>query len=181
MAGGARVISSERVLDGKLIEVYVDEIVEDHAQRQSRREVVRAGAASAVVPVTESGGIVLVRQYRYAVDESLWEIPAGMRDPGEDAAECAARELAEETGYRAGRVSLLTRLRTTPGFCDEIIDLFSAHELAAGNPDPDPMEHFEVAEFGIEQIRRMIAAGEITDAKTIAGVLIVAAGIGSGA
>jgi ADP-ribose pyrophosphatase len=173
VAKGAEVISSRRILEGKLIKVDVDEIQEPHTSHPSRREVIRACAASAVVPVTDDGRIVLVRQYRYAVDESLWEIPAGMRDPGEDATGCAVRELAEETGYRAGRITPLIRLRTTPGFCDETIDLFRADNLTPGQPNPDPSEEFEIDMFSADRIRQMIAAGEINDAKTITGVLMV--------
>ena len=101
-----------------------------------------------------------------------------MRDPGEDDAECAARELAEETGYRASRIRLLTRLRTTPGFCDETIDLFRADGLTPGEASPDPNESFERGEFTLEQIDEMICSGEITDAKTITGVLLVKSGLG---
>lgn len=178
MARGADVLTSEKILEGKLLRIYVDEIQEPHAPGPSRREVIRANHASAVVPVTDDGRIVLVRQYRYAVDESLWEIPAGLRDPGEDDTECAARELAEETGYRARRIRLLTRLRTTPGFCDETIDLFRADGLTPGDANPDPNESFERGEFTLEQIGEMICSGEITDAKTITGCLLVKSGLG---
>ncbi len=179
VAKGAEVISSKRILEGKLIKVDVDEIQEPHTSHPSRREVIRASAASAVVPVTEDGRIVLVRQYRYAVDENLWEIPAGLRDPGENATECAARELAEETGYHAGGITPLTRLRTTPGFCDETIDLFRADSLTPGQPNPDPSEKFEIGQFSAEQLKQMIASGEISDAKTITGVLMVLSEIAS--
>ena len=178
MARGAEVLSSKKIIEGVLIQVFVDEIQEPHAPGPSQREIIRTNHASAVVPVTDDGRIVLVRQYRYAVDECLWEIPAGMRDPGEDAAGCAARELTEETGYRAGRIRLLTRLRTTPGFCDETIELFRADSLSAGQADPDPNESFELGEFTLEEIGEMICAGEITDAKTISGILLVKSGLG---
>ena len=108
---------------GKILDVHrlEDELPNGH---RSARDIVRHPGAAAVVALTESGKIVLVRQYRTAIDRVTVEIPAGKLDPGEDPLDCAKRELHEETGFRAGRIRFLTSIVTSCGFCDEIIHIY---------------------------------------------------------
>jgi len=162
------------VLEGKLLNLDVDQVIEPHASRPARREVVRHPGAAAAVPCLPGAKIVLVRQYRYAPDTWLWEIPAGILEPDETPEHCAARELSEETGYRAGRLSLLATLHSSPGFSDEVISIFRADGLKPGEARPDPGESFEVRIFDILEAVEMIARGEITDSKTVAGILLAA-------
>jgi ADP-ribose pyrophosphatase len=137
------------------------------------RDIVRHPGAVAVVAVTDGGAVVLVRQYRPAVDDWLLEIPAGTRDvDGEPAEDTAARELAEEVGYRADRWAHLARTAVTPGFCDEITHIFLATGL---HPVPDDRQgteerYMEVVEVGFDRFDAMVDDGSIVDASTILGV-----------
>ena len=135
--------------------------------------------ASAVVPfLSDPAGpdpqILLMRQYRYATDGRLWEIPAGRLEPGEEPIACAHRELREETGCTAARMERLTTMWTTPGFTDERIHLFLATELTRGVASHEADEFIEPATFPLSEVLRMIERGEISDAKTIIGVLFAA-------
>jgi len=170
----AKKVSGKRVLEGRLLTVEVDQVIEPGAAEAARREVVRSPGAAAAIPCLPGEKIVLVRQYRYAPDDYFWEVPAGLLEKGEAPEDCARRETAEETGYRAGRLSLLARLHTSPGFSDEVIHLYRADSLEPGEPNPEPSERLEVREFVIFEALDMIAAGAITDSKTIAAVLLVA-------
>lgn len=116
----------------------------------------------------------MVYQYRYPLGEATLEIPAGKIDPGEDVERCARRELAEETGFVAGRLEPLVSIVTTPGFCDETIHIFAAHDLSeapAGEFAPDEDENLKGARLSRDEILRAIKDGGIRDAKTIAGLL----------
>jgi ADP-ribose pyrophosphatase len=133
-------------------------------------ELLQHPGASAVVPFVDDAHIVLLRQYRFAVQGRLWEIPAGKLDPGEDPESCAHRELREETGYRASRMVPLGRIITAPGFTDECIYLFCAYELEAGEAQCEPSEMIEVHRVPFEEALRMVERGEIVDAKSVAGL-----------
>jgi ADP-ribose diphosphatase len=174
MSKKAKKISGERILEGRLLTVEVDQVIEPGADKPARREVVRHQGASAVIPCLPGGRIVLVRQYRYAPDTFLWELPAGIIDKGESPEECARRELIEETGFRPGSLSLLSSIYSSPGFSDEVIHLFRADRLVSGKACPEPSESLEIKEFSILQALDMIAAGAITDSKTIIGILLTA-------
>jgi ADP-ribose pyrophosphatase len=126
--------------------------------------------AAAVVPFLDARRIVLLRQYRHAVGGPIWEIPAGKLDPGEAPEHCAARELREETGYRAGRVVRTGEILTAPGFTDERIHLFCAYDLTPGSAAPEPNESLELHEVELAHALAMVQRGEIIDAKSIAGL-----------
>lgn len=139
------------------------------------REVVRHPGAAVVVPVLDDGRVLLVRQFRYAAGETLLELPAGKRDGGEDPAACAARELAEETGLAATSLQRVTGFFTAPGFTDEFIQCFVARGLTpAAGAVKDADEELELLPVTLEEARRLIACGEIRDAKTIVGLLLCA-------
>jgi ADP-ribose pyrophosphatase len=143
-------------------------------------EMIRHSGASAVLPVlSDPAGpdpqIVLVRQYRYAADGWLYEVPAGRPNrPGEPWEECARRELREETGLEAGELRPLTSILTTPGFTDERIHLFVATDLTAGATEFDADEFMSTVTMPMSQALRMVKEGEITDAKTICALLYAA-------
>ena len=109
----------------------------------------------------------MLRQYRFAADAHIWEVPAGKLDAGETPEACAARELREETGYRAGRIERTGSILTTPGFTDERIHLFCAHDLVPGDHAREPSELIELIELDLTDSLAMIAEGEIVDAKSI--------------
>lgn len=179
MRAEAKKVSGELVFEGLRFKVYVDQVLEPRADTPARRDWVGHPRASAVVPLLDDGrGVVLVRQYRYASRDFLWELPAGVFDEGEDPAACAGRELEEETGWRAGRIEHLAGLRTSPGFSNELIQVYLASGLSAGERNPDPGEHLESGIFTFGQALAMIERGEITDAKTVSGLLLAARKLG---
>ncbi len=153
----------------------------DHVElpggRATRLALLHHPGASAVVPFLDEARILLLWQYRYAAGGYLWEVPAGKLGPDEDPALCAARELAEETGYRAGRLERTGQILTTPGFSDERIHLFCAWELEPGTPSHEPNEVIEVRELRLAEALEMIASGEIIDAKTIIALQHAARGV----
>ena len=131
----------------------------------------RKGAA-AVVPVLPDGKILMVRQFRNALDRMTIEIPAGARDSTEEETiRCAARELEEETGYRSEHLDYLMSLRTTVAYCDEFIDVYVARDLVHTHQHLDPDEFVELEAFDLDQLCEMIYAGTIQDAKTVAALM----------
>ncbi len=165
-----RTIETERVYKGRIVNVRRD-IVQTESGRRVDREVVEHPGAVAILAVDAEHRIALVRQYRHAVAESLWEVPAGKLEPGEDPAACAVRELAEETGYKAHNVRQLSCIYSTPGFCDEKIYLFYASLLEQGTSQPEEDEAIRVGLFSPESVLEKIRNGEIRDAKTIVAML----------
>lgn len=133
-------------------------------------EVVRHPGAAAVVPLKDDGTVFLIRQFRHAAGGFIYEIPAGKLNPGEDPAACAARELEEEIGYRAGKLELLSSILTAPGFTDEVIHVYKATGLTTGRQQLDRDEVLDVIEMPLQEAMRMIETGAIRDAKSIVGL-----------
>ena len=131
--------------------------------------------AAAVVPVTADGKILMVRQYRNALDRYTLEIPAGALDEvGEPGIECASRELEEETGYRSENLEWLITLRTTVAFCNERIEVSVAHDLIPSKQHLDEDEFIELGAYTIEELKEKIFSGEIEDAKTVSSLMAYA-------
>lgn len=164
-------ISSEDVFDGNLLHVKRDKVLLPNGNI-SYREWIKHPGAAAVLPVTNDGKLIFVRQYRYPIQQVTLEIPAGKYDrPGEDPLECAQRELSEETGYDADEFVQLGRIATTVGFSDEFITIFLAKGLHAGEKHPDDDEFINVQVLSLEDVKAKIHSGEICDAKSIAAVM----------
>ena len=136
-------------------------------------EVVRHPGAAAVVPLKDNGTVILIRQFRHAAGGFIYEIPAGKLHPDEDPIVCAARELEEEIGYRAGRLELLSSIFTAPGFTDEVIHVYKGTRLTTGRQQLDRDEVLEVIEMPLLEAIRMIETGAIRDAKSIVGLQAV--------
>lgn len=136
-------------------------------------EVIRHPGASAVVPLKDDGTVVLIRQFRHAANGFIYEIPAGKLHPKEDPLACAARELEEEIGYKAGHFQLLSSIFTAPGFADEVIHVYLATELTVGTQNLDQDEVLEVVEMPLREAIAKIEDGTIRDAKTIVGLQAV--------
>ena len=164
--------ASETIYDGKILHVERWQVTCPNGRSAVREIVVHKGAA-AVVPVYPDGTTLLVRQHRVAVDRVTLEIPAGKLDSaGEDPLDCAVRELEEETGLRAGRMTLLTSLLTTPGFCTEKIAIYLAQDLTQGQTHPDEDEFLDLVRMPLEEAVELVMRGEIRDGKTICGLLM---------
>ena len=164
---------------GPIFTVFTDEVTMSSGRTAIRDRVAAKGAVG-VVALDDVDRVVLIRQYRHAVGERLWELPAGLRDvAGENLAHTAARELAEEADLRAGRYHLLVDLHTSPGFTDESIRLFLARELT---PVPEAERYrrtdeeadLEIAWFDLGEAVAMIFRGEITNAAAVGGLLAAA-------
>jgi ADP-ribose pyrophosphatase len=165
-----RVLSHRRAYTGRVLSVDVDEIEEPGGVRATR-EVVRHAGSVVILAVDEQERVALVRQYRYPVDDALWEIPAGRRDPGESPEEGARRELEEEIGARAATVELVLSFFSSPGFCDEVMHLFRASGLQLGAARPEADEQIETRWLTLSEARAMADRGEIKDAKTLLALM----------
>jgi ADP-ribose pyrophosphatase len=172
-------VASRAVYEGRIVRLSVDTVRFPNGET-GELEMIRHSGAAAVVPVL--GGLdepdpelLLIRQYRYAADGYLLEVPAGRPDrPGEPWEECARRELEEETGMRAGRLVSLTGIFTTPGFTDEFIHLFLAAQLYPGTSARDPDEFLEPEVLRLSAALEEIRTGRIVDGKTICALLYAA-------
>ncbi|SSY70907.1 NUDIX hydrolase [Alysiella crassa] len=160
-------ISSNTLFEGSFLNIHQDQILLPNGN-QTQRVVVRHSGATCVLAVTDDERVVLVRQWRYAAGRALLEVPAGKLDAGEDPAECALRELAEETPYVAERVEYILKFYTAPGFCDEVIHLYRAVNIRPNSTlSPDQDEFVETVLLNREQARAAVENGEICDGKTL--------------
>lgn len=135
------------------------------------REVVQPADAVVVLPMLDDQTVVLIRNERFAVGQTLWELPAGTLEPGEDQALCAGRELLEETGYAASEITRLIEFYPTPGFCTELLTAFLARELAFKGQDLDETERITTEAVPLNESIQMVRDNRIRDAKTIATLL----------
>ncbi len=173
------VTKSDTIFHGKVFDVKVDKIEYNGSGNKSFRQVAVHPGGAVVLPLKSDGKIVLISQYRYPHNEVLLELPAGKLEKGEDPFVCAHRELTEETGYTSNKISKLGKIYTTPGFCDEVLHIFIAEELKAGNHAREEGEEgMEVIELTLEEIEEKIRNGKIVDAKTISGVCMYKLGFG---
>jgi ADP-ribose pyrophosphatase len=166
-----RMLASRRIYDGSVLALDVDEVEEPGGVR-AIREVVRHRGSVAALAVHDDGRVVLVRQYRYAVDEAVWELPAGRLDAGETPREGARRELEEEVGLRAAHLEPMSVFYTTPGFCDERMHLFRATGLSPVPPRPEEDERIEALTLSLEAARALVARGEVREGKTLVALLL---------
>ena len=176
-------LSSKRIYSGKVLNLDMDQVRFPDGST-GELEMIRHSGASAVLPFLsdpagEDPQILLIKQYRYAAEAFLYEIPAGRIDPGEEPAACASRELLEETGCRAERVQHLYTFYTTPGFTDEKIHAFMAVGIERGEDGREPDEFLTVETMTLSRALQLIQQGEIRDAKT-ALTILYAAGFRSG-
>ncbi|KMY29714.1 ADP-ribose pyrophosphatase [Lysinibacillus xylanilyticus] len=164
------------IYDGKIVKLQVDDVTLPNGN-VAKREIIKHPGAVAVIAVTDEGKLVLVEQYRKALERSIIEIPAGKLEPGEEPIVTARRELEEETGYGAQCLTYLQAFATSPGFADEVIHLFVAKDLykIENKADLDEDEFVELLEVSLEEAQQMVADERIYDAKTAFAVLWFAA------
>ena len=163
-------LESREVYRGKIVDLSVDRVRLPNGN-VCDLEMIRHPGAAAVVPVDTEGNVLLVRQYRYAVSGWLYEVPAGKLEVGEDPTVCAAREIEEETGVRAGRLTPMDWIWTTPGFTDERIWLYLATELASSKQSLQPDEVLSVERMPLDEAVGLARRGEIRDAKSVCALL----------
>jgi ADP-ribose pyrophosphatase len=166
----ARILNSKMIYQGKVFGVRRDEVAEPNGLRATREVITHPGSV-VVLPVLEDGRIVMIRQYRHATRQYLWELVAGRIDGGEAVKKAAARELLEETGYRAKRYSVFLDVFPTPGFLEERMYIVLAEGLTEGKAQPEEDEKIQVRVFVAKELKQMMQRGRIRDAKTIAGLL----------
>jgi ADP-ribose pyrophosphatase len=164
----------DRVLkyQGAIVDFYDDVMQAPNGKIAHWDYVAHRKGAAAVLPVTEDGKILMVRQYRNALERETLEIPAGSRDSVEEPTDvCAARELEEECGYRAGKLEKLITVATTVAFCNELIDIYVATDLTKTAQHLDENEFVEVESYTIEELKDMVFARTIQDSKTVAAIM----------
>ena len=164
-------MKSENIFDGKVLKLRVD-TVEMPDRKYSKREIIEHSGGVTIVAVTDEGQLIFVKQYRKALEEFLLELPAGKLEYKEDPLECAKRELKEETGYTSEDIELLCISHSSPGYSTEKIYIFLAKDLKEGTQDLDEGEYLEVEKIDIEKALEMVKNNEITDSKTMIGILM---------
>ena len=163
-------LTSKQIFDGKVVKLFVD-TVELPDGSEAIREIVRHPGAVCVIPVTKDMDVVTVKQYRYAFEQIMLEIPAGKLEPGENPLEAVKRELEEESGVVAGKIEYLGEIFTTVAIFDEKIHLYLATELEFKNAHPDEDEFLEVETIPLSELYNMVMDGDIKDAKTQIAIL----------
>jgi ADP-ribose pyrophosphatase len=166
----AKILRSEMIYKGPVFGVRRDEVLEPGGVRAVREVITHPGSV-VVLPVLPDGRILLIRQYRHATRQYLWELVAGRIDSGESVRQAAARELIEETGYRAQRFRVFLDLFPTPGFLEERMYILLAEKLTPGEAQPEEDERITAKTFQPAALERMIRLNVLRDAKTIAGLL----------
>ena len=164
-------LNRELVYTGAITSLYKDTI-EDKDGHIQYYDFVKHKGAAAVIPVTDEGKILMVRQYRNALDRFTIEIPAGGRNtPDEPTRDCAARELEEETGYKSDDLELLISINTTVAFCNELIDIYVAKGLMPSKQNLDEGEYVDVCEYDIRELVKMVYNCTLQDSKTVAAIM----------
>ncbi len=166
-----KTISSDRIYNGKVVSLKVDTVEIDNKGYQ-KREIVEHSGAVGIVAITENKEIILVKQYRKAIEKSILEIPAGKLEIGETPRECAQRELREETGYVANNLKLIHKFFSSPGFSNQKVYIFLATDLIEKECQFDDGENIEIIKKDIKDVYNMIVENDIEDAKTCIGVLL---------
>jgi ADP-ribose pyrophosphatase len=166
----ATVLSSATIYEGLVFGIRRDEVIEPSGVRTTREVITHPGSV-VVLPVLPDGRILLIQQYRHAARQYLWELVAGRVDPGETPKVAAARELIEETGYRAKRFRVFLDIFPTPGFLEERMFILLAEGLTAGQAEPEEDERILSRVYNRKQLEEMIRSGKLRDAKSIAGIL----------
>ena len=172
-----KILSSQKVFDGRVFNVTVDTVSEGELTYQ--REVVHHNGSAVIVPIFDDGTVALVKQYRHPAVRYLLEVPAGTLAKGERPEIGAARELKEELGIIAARLEKLSEFFVSPGFCEEKMWVYLATELSEGEQALEDDEILDVVRLPIADALEMITSGEIQDAKTIIGLMLTAPRVGS--
>ena len=164
-------ISTERIYEGAILNLRRDKVT-IHSGGTSYREIVEHNGGAVAVPITAEGKVVMVRQYRKALERPVLELPAGKIEKGEEPLQTIIRELAEETGYTAGNLEFLTAFYPSVGYTNEVLYIYLATDLTPGPTNYDDHEAMDMLEVDFEEAHNMVVRGEIRDAKTMLGILL---------
>ena len=172
----SELLARTTVYKGRILQLEID-VVRLPTGHTVDMELVRHPGSVVLLPIPEPGKIILIRQYRYAIDRWIWELPAGSLKPGENPDTAAARECEEEIGLAPGRITRLGGYYPTPGFCDEEMIYYRCEDLRPPAPDStaqkDEDEEIEPRTFTLDEARALVSSGEIVDLKTLAGLTLI--------
>ncbi|WP_425540151.1 NUDIX hydrolase [Microaceticoccus formicicus] len=163
-----KTMKSERVYEGKILNLRVD-TVELPNRKYSKREIVEHGSSVVIIPIMDDNSVLMVKQYRKAIDKVVLEFPAGLVESGEDPKEAALRELQEEVGYTANKIEYIYDFYTSPGFTDERINVFVASDLIPSDMVCDEDEFLEIVKIDLNELIEKLHNYELFDAKAIIG------------
>ncbi|QUH31823.1 NUDIX hydrolase [Vallitalea guaymasensis] len=163
-------LDRKEVFNGKRVRLVIDKLKMPNDKEVNWELITHPGAA-AVIPVDNDGNVIMVRQYRNAADEYVLEIPAGGVEEGEDPSICAKRELEEETGYKSDNIEYLLKFYSSIGITDEMISIYVATDLQESQQNLDDDEYVTIEKYKLDELVDMIYSGQITDGKTISGLL----------
>lgn len=163
-----KTIRTKEIFNGKIIRLHVDDVLLPDG-KEAKRELIKHPGAVCVIAITNEKKIILVEQYRKALERPLVEVPAGKLEPGEDPALCAARELEEETGWRPARMRAVQSFYTSPGFADEIVHVYIAEDIekVENGLQTDDDEFVDLLEVTLEEAEQLVTEQRIFDAKTV--------------
>lgn len=164
-----KTIKSKAIFQGKILNLRVDTVILPDG-REATREIVEHKGASAIVAIDDNNNIYMIGQYRKPIDEITLEIPAGIMEDGEEAIECAKRELQEETGLSAKNWEKVLSYYSAVGFCNELIHVYLASDLQKGEENPDQDEFLDIQCMPLEEAYQSIFTGKIIDGKSIIGI-----------
>jgi len=165
-----KLISKKSIFKGKVIDLSVETVI--FSKQQVEMECIKHPGGAAVVPLLPDGSVVLIKQYRHCIGDTIWEIPAGRLELDENPLDCATRELEEEVGYKADHIKKLTEIYSAPAYCTEIISIYIATGLTPGVQRLDDDEVIKVVKLPLKEAVLKVKAGEIRDAKTVVGILL---------
>lgn len=165
-----KTLDRRNVFKGKVIDLSVDTVI--FPKQQVEMERINHPGGSAVVPLMSDDTVVLIKQYRHCIGDTIWEIPAGRLEPDENPLDCAKRELEEEVGYRTTKIKKLTEIYSAPAYCTEVIYIFLATGLTPARQKLEDDEIIKVVKLPFAKAIEKIKTGEITDAKTVVGLLL---------
>lgn len=170
-----KTVKSEILYEGRILNVRRDTVTVENGT--STREIVEHNGGSVIAAITKEHHIVMIRQYRKPVERVCLEVPAGKREAAEDPMETARRELREETGYRAGKMKLLTAMETSVGYSTEVLYVYLATELTPGETDFDENEAIDIEEYPLETVYQWAVEGKLRDSKTLVAVMLAKAAL----
>ena len=165
-----KTIDRKNVFKGKVIDFSVDTVI--FPKQQVEMECINHPGGAAVVPLLSDMSVVLIKQYRHCMGDTIWEIPAGRLEPDENPMDCARRELLEEVGFKATNVQKLTEIYSAPAYCTEVIYIFLATDLIPDKQKLEDDEIIKVVNLPFEKAIEKVKMGEIRDAKTVVGLLL---------